>query len=253
MGERGAARRLVGPDGVPVSGGTPLYRRDLVAAAAIVVAVLVALWAYLGLGPAGLLAGAFFTFGGAMVLASAFRRTGTWSLSPADRVTLTRLTLIGGVTAIAADRIGESAPAVMVALASVALILDGVDGRVARRTGTESEFGARFDIEADSFLVLVLSVFVAATMGGWVLAIGLMRYAYVAASWVLPWLRTPLRPLYARKVVAVIQAVVLIVASAELLPWVVEVAAVALALALLVCSFGESVWWQWRHGRNSGT
>ncbi|MEQ4205546.1 CDP-alcohol phosphatidyltransferase family protein [Actinopolymorpha sp. B17G11] len=233
-----------------VASGTHAYRRDLVTAAVAEAVLLTLLWAYLGLGLAGWVAGIAFTVFGGLVLGAAFRRSGTWSLSPADRVTLTRLTLIGGITAIAADRIGGSAPAVMVALATVALILDGVDGRVARRTGTASEFGARFDIEADSFLVLVLSIFVAPSLGAWVLAIGCMRYAYVAASWRQPWLRTPLRPLYARKVVAVIQGVVLVVVSADLLPRSVEFAVVALALFLLICSFGESVWWQWRHGRN---
>ena len=44
---------------------------------------------------------------------------------------------------------------------SVALALDGVDGQVARRTGTVSALGARFDMEVDAFLVLVLSVHVA--------------------------------------------------------------------------------------------
>ena len=39
-----------------------------------------------------------------------------------------------------------------------ALALDGVDGQVARRTGTASELGARFDMEVDAFLILVLSV-----------------------------------------------------------------------------------------------
>ena len=46
-------------------------------------------------------------------------------------------------------------------LAVVALALDAVDGRVARRTGTVSPFGARLDGEADAFLMLVLSVHVA--------------------------------------------------------------------------------------------
>ena len=42
-------------------------------------------------------------------------------------------------------------------LASVALILDGVDGKVARRTRNASAFGARFDMEVDAFLILVFS------------------------------------------------------------------------------------------------
>ena len=74
--------------------------------------------------------------------------------------------------------------ALLVRLAAVALALDAVDGWVARRTGTVSELGARFDMEADAFLILVLSGFVADSLGGWVLAIGLMRYAFVAAGWV---------------------------------------------------------------------
>ena len=39
--------------------------------------------------------------------------------------------------------------------------LDAVDGQVARRTGTVSALGARFDMEVDAFLILVLSVYVA--------------------------------------------------------------------------------------------
>ncbi len=40
----------------------------------------------------------------------------------------------------------------LVALASAALVLDAVDGQVARRTGTATALGARFDGEVDAFL-----------------------------------------------------------------------------------------------------
>ncbi len=79
----------------------------------------------------------------------------------------------------------------LVALSAVALVLDWVDGQVARRTHTESAFGARFDMEVDAFLILVLSVYVATSVGAWVLAIGLARYLLLAAERVLPWLRRP--------------------------------------------------------------
>ena len=110
---------------------------------------------------------------------------------PADRVTLARATLVGGVTALVADSFAAAGPgrACWSPLAAVALVLDAVDGWVARRTGTVSALGARFDMEVDAFLILVLSAYVADSLGGWVLAIGLMRYAFVAAGWVLPWLR----------------------------------------------------------------
>ena len=104
------------------------------------------------------------------------------------------------------------------AIAVVALLLDAVDGWVARHTRTASALGARFDMEVDAFLVLVLSVCVARTTGWWVLAIGVARYATLAASWSAPWLRGTVRPRYWRKVVAAVQGIVLILAATQLLP-----------------------------------
>ena len=67
------------------------------------------------------------------------------------------------MTALVVDRVGSGAipVATLVLLSSVALALDGVDGWVARRTRTVSALGARFDMEVDAFLVLMLSVHVA--------------------------------------------------------------------------------------------
>ena len=106
----------------------------------------------------------------------------------------------------------------LVALATVALVLDAVDGRVARRTGTASPLGARFDGEVDAFLIVALSVYVARTVGAWVLAIGAARYAFLVAEWLLPWMRAPLPPRYWRKVVAATQGIALTVAAADVLP-----------------------------------
>jgi phosphatidylglycerophosphate synthase len=134
---------------------------------------------------------------------------------------------------------------VLVTLAVAALLLDAVDGRVARRTGTCSAFGARFDGEADAFLLMVLSVAVAPSVGGWVLAIGSARYVFGAAGRWLPWLRRPLPPRYWRKVVAAVQGVVLTLAAAAVLPPAVVVGALVGALALLTESFGRDVLWLW--------
>jgi phosphatidylglycerophosphate synthase len=129
----------------------------------------------------------------------------------------------------------------------VALILDGVDGQVARRTGTATAVGARFDMEVDAFLILVLSVFVAESLGPWVLIIGGMRYAFVAASWVAPWLKGALPPSFARKTVAAAQGVLLVVAASGLLSTLASVAVVGIALASLVWSFGRDVIWLYRN------
>jgi phosphatidylglycerophosphate synthase len=136
-----------------------------------------------------------------------------------------------------------------VALTVVALCLDAVDGWVARRTGTESRFGAHFDMEVDAFLILVLSVYVARTTGGWVLAIGAARYVFIAAGWVLAWMRGMAPARYWGKVVAVAQGIVLTCAAADVLPRWLTTAALVGALGLLTESFGRDVWWLWRHRR----
>ena len=100
----------------------------------------------------------------------------------------------------------------LVAIATVALILDGVDGQVARRTHTVTALGARFDMEVDSVLLLVLSVHVAPVVGPGAgdrpdaLRVGGGRR-------LLPWLRAPLPTRYSAKAVAVLQAVVLVLAA----------------------------------------
>jgi phosphatidylglycerophosphate synthase len=175
---------------------------------------------------------------------------GTDTLGPADWVTLTRATLAGGVAALTADSFSRITPvAALLALTVVALALDAVDGRVARRTETASTLGARFDMEVDAFLILVLSVCVARSTGAWVLAIGAARYAFLAAGWLLPWMRASLPPRYWRKVVAAMQGIVLTFAVADVLPRYVTDAALAASLALLTESFGRDVCWQWRHWR----
>ncbi|HXF32678.1 MAG TPA: CDP-alcohol phosphatidyltransferase family protein [Solirubrobacterales bacterium] len=203
------------------------------------------------LGPAGWAVG--IACGGAMALALA-RGCAYWHidrLGPADRVTLARAALAVGVAALVADSFAAPVPvALLVSLASLALVLDAVDGQVARRTRTASELGGRLDAEVDSFLILVLSVYVARSAGAWVLAIGMARYAFLAGGYLLPWLRAPLPPRYWRKVVCATQGIVLTIAAAEVLPTAVADAALAGALVLLTESFGRDVLWLWGHRRD---
>jgi len=201
-----------------------------------------------GLGGAGWVAGAGCGLVGTVLLARASARHGVSRLGPADRVTLTRAVLAGGVAALTADSFARpvSAPA-LVTLAALALALDRVDGWVARRTSTSSEFGARFDLEVDAFLILALSTYGTRSLGVWVLLIGLARYGFVVAGWRLAWLREPAPPRYWCKVVAAIQGVVLTAVATGLAPRPLGLAAVAVALALLAESFGREAWWKWRH------
>ncbi|WP_436970728.1 CDP-alcohol phosphatidyltransferase family protein [Micromonospora rifamycinica] len=210
--------------------------------------LLAGLAATVGLDVAGWLAGLGYGVATCVALRRGLRRRGADRLGPADRVTLARGVLVGGVTALVVTGLdGATALGVLVPMTAVALALDAVDGWVARRTGTVSALGARFDMEVDAFLILVLSVQVAPAVGPWVLAIGGLRYAFVAAGRLLPWLRGALPPRFWRKVVAAAQGVLLLVVAADLLARPAAAVLAAVALALLVESFGHDVGWLWWH------
>ena len=119
-----------------------------------------------GLGRAGWVVGVTCGLFLDVALARALWRDPAARLGPAGWVTLARATLAVGVAALIADSFQRDAQvATLVTLASVALALDYVDGRVARRTGTASTLGARLDGEVDAFLILALSVEVARSAG----------------------------------------------------------------------------------------
>jgi phosphatidylglycerophosphate synthase len=221
--------------------------RTLIAGAAAQVALFVGLALYTGLGPSGWLTGIAYLVIGCAALITGLRYYRAPGFSPADLVTMARAVLIGGVTVLIAD-IPEPVPVTtMVTIAAVALSLDAVDGQVARRTGTVSPFGARFDMETDAFLILVLSAYLADKVGVWVLAIGLMRYVFVVAGRVAGWLRADLPHSMFRKTVAAGQGIVLAIAASGLLPQTGTVLVLALALATLAGSFGYDVLWLYRH------
>ncbi len=200
-----------------------------------------------GLGVAGWVVGVACAMTMAATLARGLARGAGGRLGPASWVTLARATLAVGVAALAADSLAhDTSVALLVTLAAVALALDAADGWVARRTGTATALGARFDGEVDAFLILALSVYVAPAYGAWVLAIGAARYLFLAGEWLLPWMRAPLPRRGWRLAVAAAQGVVLTVAAAGVLPRSLTQALLAAALVLLMVSVGECTWWLWR-------
>lgn len=190
-------------------------------------------------------AGLSVAVGAGALLGNGLRTSGATRFGAANTVTAVRTALVAVVTGLVARALltGEPASRLLVAVTVVALALDAVDGFVARRTGTATALGARFDGEVDAFLMLVLSALLVPVVGVWVLAIGLMRYAFLVATFVLPWTARALPPRYSRKVVAAVQGVVLVVAAAGVLPAAVTVAVLAAALALLTWSFWLDVAW----------
>jgi phosphatidylglycerophosphate synthase len=222
--------------------------RDLLAALAVELCLLAALAIVAPLTPVGVLAGLAVVAGAAALLLQGLPGMGAVALGPANRVTLLRTALVGAVTALIVSAVpGGALPIALAPTAAAALLLDAVDGPVARRTGSVSALGARFDMEVDAVLILVLSVDVLPVVGGWVLTIGLARYALGAAALSLPWLRRPIPASRWRKGVAAIQGVALTVVAAGLLPVPAAVLLLAGAGLLLAESFLSQVWWLVRH------
>jgi phosphatidylglycerophosphate synthase len=213
----------------------------------LLLAVLSATWQAAQLPAAGWVAALGYVAVSNALLIRGFRRHGSERFGPANAVTAARSTLVALITGLVVASFVAPIPVpLLVGLTVPALALDAVDGWVARRTASTSELGARFDMEVDAFLLLVLSVFVAQALGAWVLAIGLLRYAFVVAGWMLPWLRRTLPYRYWRKVVTAVAGIALAFAATGLLPSAATIA-VAAALALLVESFGRDLVWLARH------
>jgi phosphatidylglycerophosphate synthase len=207
-----------------------------------------------GLGAVGWIVGLVTGSAATTLIVTARMRSDQPTIFPADWVTLARMVLIAGVAGLVADSFGRPVSiTTLVTLSSVALALDAVDGQVARRTGTATPLGARIDSEVDAFLILVLSIAVSRDYGGWVLAIGAARYAFLLAGWLIPWLAAPLPPRFWGKVAAAVTGIVLTVAASGVPSRLVGMIAVAAALLLLAESFGRSVIWLYRAGAGPRT
>lgn len=167
-------------------------------------------------------------------------------LGKGNLVTLFRMAV---AAALLAPVLGNKSPWLLVFLAVGILVLDGVDGRLARSEGTVSDFGARLDMEVDSVLavVLALNVWAAGLTGPWVLLLALPRYLFIAAAWFLPWLNKPLPPSLARRVICVVQVACLAGLNAPIFPsWMVFLIATSVA-GSLSWSFGKDILWLWRN------
>ena len=201
-GHGGAVRTIQPADeGTPPTtrlagkGALPTIRLAAILGLLATAALLGVVSATAGLGVAGWIVGLATGSAATALLVTARMRSDQPAIFPADWVTLTRTVLAAGVAGLVADSFGRPVPVTaLVTLSTVALVLDAVDGQVARRTGTATPLGARIDGEADAFLILLLSIYVSQDYGSWVLAIGAARYALLLAGWLIPWLAAPLPP-----------------------------------------------------------
>lgn len=190
-----------------------------------------------------------FVAGAALVLASLASQHPFPRFGPANGVTSLRLMLTSLVAGLALEGPSAGVSAVAAAVALGATALDGLDGWLARRTGLASEFGARFDMETDALLILVLAVVAweHERAGVWIVLAGAMRYLFVLAGYGWAWMNAPLPPSQRRKAVCVIQIVGLGLVVSPLLAPPASAVAAAATLAALAWSFGADVLWLYQH------
>jgi len=133
----------------------------------------------------------------------------------------------------------------MTAVAAFVLLLDGLDGWVARKLNTVSPLGGLFDQELDALFILILGILVFDTgkVGIWVVASGLFRYILLAAGLIWSKLRRAPPPSFRARAVCVLQILVLIAALAPVTSAAVATAAAAFGLAALFASFAQDVAW----------
>ncbi len=232
------------------------WGRDLGVAALPLLAMAVGTWWLFGLSASYVAQalGLYAVMCGVLIW-NAQKRPMTAGLGAANRITLGRATLVLPIAALVfhPESARDAAYWWIIVWSIVAMLLDSLDGRVARRTGTTSAIGARFDMELDAFLMLALSLFVlqSGKVGPWVILIGALRYLFVGAGWVWRELSEELPESQRRKTVCVVQGAVLLVCLGPIIASEIAPVVAAGALALLVYSFMVDIVWLVRQGRGN--
>jgi phosphatidylglycerophosphate synthase len=164
-------------------------------------------------------------------------RTPSGALALANVLTLVRLALVVALPVVVFPHLERTWVAAFVL---GLLVLDGVDGRVARARGEGTPLGASLDMETDALTVMVLTLLLwtRCDVGPWVLVAGLWRYAFGLVAVFAPAIGdTPPSRLY-----RFLCGVLLVTLAAAFLPWEpLPVASAAAGTAVVSFSFLVSI------------
>ena len=169
-------------------------------------------------------------------------------LGAANHITTARAVLVALVASLPGEPRLPIVTAVAAAASLVVTVLDGVDGWLARRSAMASRFGARFDLEIDALLILVLALLAweHGKAGPWIVLSGLLRYVFVAAGVVWPWLRYPLPSSRRRQTICVLQIVGLTLTIVPAITPPLSNLLAAITFVTLCYSFLVDAVWLWR-------
>ncbi|MEQ8469574.1 MAG: CDP-alcohol phosphatidyltransferase family protein [Marinoscillum sp.] len=127
---------------------------------------------------------------------------------------------------------------------SVMLVLDGVDGAVARKTNTSTRIGAYLDMETDALYVLLISGYLVTYLGynPWLISVGMLRYLYEVFTWLAG--VQDKHPPRTRFGPAAAVCLFIDLLTPLVLPEYVAMWLVYIGVATVVASFGYSAWHQ---------
>ncbi len=165
------------------------------------------------------------------------RWTPQGNFGAANVVTAIRLALVFALDLLPPADVVPGAGIVLI----VFFTLDGVDGLLARWTGSASAFGAAFDMETDAFMTAVatLAAVRADLVGPWVLLVGGLRYAFVIAThWTRRGPEPPRR--WGRWAFSALMTGLI---AGLIVPNPVTTSVLALGAAGVIASFGRSFVW----------
>ncbi len=170
---------------------------------------------------------------------------GRWTPSgrfgAANAVTLIRLVLAFSMLALPPHLRRPGAGLLLMAF----FALDGLDGKLARRSGQSSKFGAAFDMETDALMTALASLLAVdlGCVGLWLLGVGGLRYAFVLVTY-----RFPSDPEPVRSSARWAYSLLMVGLSAALtLDWALFDWLAAVGGGGVVVSFGRSFVWVFQH------
>lgn len=133
----------------------------------------------------------------------------------------------------------------------ISLILDAIDGFLARFLNQVSDFGKKFDLEIDTFLLflLTLSLYKNFNVDLYVFLIPLFRYVFFILQFRFEWLNSSLPESFRRKFICSGVSILLICCHLSDLNKSLIMAAIISSILLITFSFLKDIIWLYMNNR----